>query len=73
MLGAGRGAIVFCFTNAVFGGPEISVSTLISLTRWWVINGVWCGADFSSPRHPYRLTRTARTRAWAGLVAGGLT
>jgi len=58
MLGAGAGAIDFCFTNAVFGGPD-NFSFDAHLTHALVvINGVCVAQTSQVPDVRYRLTRT---------------
>jgi hypothetical protein len=58
MLGAGAGATDFCFTNAVFGGPD-NFSFDAHLTHALVvINGVCVTETSQVPDVRYRLTRT---------------
>src|SRR6266850_5214899 len=58
LLGAGAGGIDFCFTNAVFGGPDNFSSDAHLIHALVVINGV-CIADTSKlPDVRYRMTRT---------------
>src|SRR5258706_5458271 len=58
LLGAGAGGLDFCFTNAVYGGPDNFSSDAHLIHALVVINGV-CVADTSKlPDVRYRLTRT---------------
>ncbi|MFY9561381.1 MAG: Ig-like domain-containing protein [Terriglobales bacterium] len=58
LLGAGAGGLDFCFTNAVYGGPDNFSSDAHLIHALVVINGV-CAADASKLTDVrYRLTRT---------------
>jgi hypothetical protein len=58
LLGAGAGGLDFCFTNAVYGGPD-NFSSDAHLTHALVVINGMCIADTSKlPDVRYRLTRT---------------
>jgi hypothetical protein len=58
LLGAGAGSSDFCFSNAVFGGPDNFSFDAHITHALVVINGVCAAKDSQMPDVRYRLTRT---------------
>ncbi|MBZ5547611.1 MAG: hypothetical protein LAO22_06550 [Acidobacteriia bacterium] len=58
LLGAGAGGVDYCFTNAVYGGPD-NLNTAGNIVHALiVINGVCAASDSQLPDVQYRLVRT---------------
>jgi hypothetical protein len=58
LLGAGAGGADYCFTNAVYGGPD-NINTAGNLVHALVvINGVCAASNAQLPEVQYRLVRT---------------
>ena len=58
LLGAGAGGVAYCFTNAVYGGPD-NFSTAGNIVHALiVINGICAATNAQLPDVQYRLVRT---------------